>query len=183
MVVWLCLMGCLLFVVGHAPPAAAEDGYLAESPRLTVDVVGGMFADYPNSTEDPGGGVAGRYSFWSARNSWIGVDASVAGLAGMAQSMTVHSGASVAMGGTVFVFDWLAFEIDLGPYAGAQIGDGFVPVVGMFGAGAYRFQFGAHTVRLALSMMPATAIADDPGNDCGMCDGFLGLGLGYDFRF
>lgn len=185
-IVWLgCVVTCLLVVcLGQPRAALADDGLRTDDSRLSVDLTAAMFADYPNSMTDPGGAAVGRYSFWAARNSWFGADASVAGVLGVGKSPAVHTGASIAMGGTVFIFDWLAIEIDMGPYLGAQIdGDALVPVVGMLGAGAYRFQFGAHTVRFAMALAGAGVLADDPGNDCAMCSGFLAGGLGYDFRF
>jgi hypothetical protein len=149
-----------------------------------MDVAAGVFGDYPGSISDPGGAFAGRYTYWAARNSWVGADASVAGVLGGSESLAAHAGVSAGIGGTLFLLDWLAFEVDVGPYLGAQIdADNVAPTVGILGSGAYRFQFGRHTLRLAVTLAQAGVLADDPGNDCAMCSGFMLGGLGYDFRF
>lgn len=172
---------CVLAAATAAMPARADDG----ASRVELGAYVALFARYPGSMSEAGGALVLSTPVWLGGEHRFGqLRAEAKLLTGLDASRTLHATASLQLRGDLFLLDWLSFEVSVGPALGFQAGAaGLVPTAGLGGGGGYVFHLFSdrrRRVKLALALTALTALRSDPGNDCGMCAGAMGLGASYE---
>jgi len=165
--------------------SARADDSDRDPSRLEVGATLAVFASYPMSIEDPGGGVFAARPLWLGERyrffQWV-LDAHA--LVGFGtDSHHGHLALGPRAGFDLFLGSVFGFELRFGVAGVAQVGHRTVGGFGIGGGGAYVFRFwddDRRRVKLAFSMLGGAYFADDPGNDLAANAGQFAIGLAYE---
>lgn len=156
--------------------------------RWTVAPMGAVYARYPGSMEDPGGGLeVTRSLLGPVGGRWVEARLDLAANAGFGRSGTAYLLVAPAGRVNLHLLSWFSLELLLGVGAGTQLGaSGVVPTAGLYGGGGYvfaPFEDKRRRISLRLKLAAMAALRRDPGNDLGVGAGLMGVGLGYEHAF
>ena len=174
--------GCAL------PTSRAELDEARSTRRIAVSGGAMALSEYPSSVGESGVLAAVRRPVWLSERGEVGQwELSPGAVVGGTGSGTALLSANFVAGAHVFLIPALSVEAFVGPMVGAQVGRaGATAFLGFQTHGAWvlhPFEDHRQRVKLEVWMSPAFALRTDPGNDCGACGGFYGVGLGYETAY
>lgn len=182
------LVSLVLLVISLPVRAEPTSDRADGAVRWTVAPMGAVFARFPGSMEDAGGGLeVTRSLLGPIGGRWVEARLDLAVNAGVGGSGTAYLLVAPTGRVNLHLLTWFSLEVMMGVGAGTQLGSaGAVPTVGFYGGGGYVFApFEDPRRRLSLRLMMSGqgALRRDPGNDLGLGAGLLGVGLGYEHAF
>lgn len=180
----------LLIIVLTCPTvrAASVHERADSAVRWTAAPMGAVFARYPGSMSDAGGGLEVTRSLAGpVGGRWVEARLDLALNAGLGSSGTAYLLAAPTGRVNLHLLTWFSLEVMMGFGAGTQWGAaGVVPAVGFYGGGGYvvaPFEDKRRRISLRVMMAGMVPLRADPGNDLGLGAGLMGVGLGYEHAF